>query len=245
MNPLHYLERTMPTLAENLALDEALLQELQAAPSHAEGPGLLRIWEWTSYAVVLGAAGQLRADIHVDACERDGVEIHRRSSGGGTVLLGPGCLMYSLVLRYDTAVELREVHSSYRWIMAKLAHAVEPWLPGVAPAGICDLAVGGRKVSGNAQQRKRNTCLHHGTLLYDFDLDLIPRYLKLPTDRPEYRGGRDHLDFVRNVPATRSQLVAALRAEWNAVEERREIPLDRVGAVLRERFELPDWVARR
>jgi len=244
MTSLQYLDLTLPTLVENLALDEALLQELQAAP--ADGlPGLLRVWEWPAHAVVLGAAGKIAADVHVDRCERDGIEIQRRSSGGGTVLLGPGCLMFSLMLRFEMAVELREVHSSYRWIMDKLASCVDPWLPGVAQAGICDLAVDGRKVSGNAQQRKRTTLLHHGTLLYDFDLTLIPEYLKLPMDRPEYRGSRDHLDFVRNIPASREESIGALRAGWSATEVREGIPADRVELALRERFFRPGWVAGR
>lgn len=238
---LQYLELTMPTLVENLALDEALLQELQAEG----GSGLLRVWEWTDYAVVLGAAGQMRVDIRTDDCERDGIEIHRRSSGGGTVLLGPGCLMFSLVLNFDLAVELREVHSSYRWILDKLASCLSPVLPGIRSAGICDLAVDGRKVSGNAQQRKRSSCLHHGTLLYDFDLDRIPRYLRMPAERPDYRGSRDHLDFVRNIPIARTDLIAALRAEWNAWEGRSNWPPERLELALAERFRKPDWIARR
>ena len=83
----------------------------------------------------------------------------RRSSGGGTVLLGPGCLLYSLVLRYDRAAELRDIRKSYHWILGHVTEA----LPGVTVAGPSDLAVGGRKIGGSAQQRKRDHLLHHGS----------------------------------------------------------------------------------
>ena len=68
-------------------------------------------------------------------------------------------------------------------------------LPGITQAGISDLSLGGRKFSGNAQQRKQTAILHHGTLLYAFDLPSISRYLKQPPRQPEYRGNRDTRTF--------------------------------------------------
>jgi lipoate-protein ligase A len=42
--------------------------------------------------------------------------------------------------------------------------------------------------------------LHHGTILYNFDLSLISRYLNVPKEAPVYRKHRPHTDFVTNVP---------------------------------------------
>src|SRR5262245_40400973 len=97
------LDVTLPTLAENLALDEALLLEAEAG----HGGETLRLWEWPHPAVILGAGCRLADEVDEEACRRDGVPILRRSSGGGTVLLGAGCLLYSLVLAYDRSPELR------------------------------------------------------------------------------------------------------------------------------------------
>ena len=52
---------------------------------------------------------RLAQDVDEAACQADGVPILRRSSGGGTVLLGRGCLLYSLVLSYDRSPALAEV----------------------------------------------------------------------------------------------------------------------------------------
>src|SRR5438309_11265473 len=93
---MHHLDLTLPTLAENLALDEALLLDAETG-----GPEVLRLWQWPRHAVVLGAGGKLADDVYEDACRADGVPILRRSSGGGSVLLGSGCLLFSLVLRLD------------------------------------------------------------------------------------------------------------------------------------------------
>src|SRR5262249_26463773 len=105
---MQFLDLTLPTPAENLALDEALLLHAEAAG----GGEVLRLWEWPSPAVVLGAGCQLAEDVDEAACLADGVPILRRASGGGTVLLGRGCLVYSLVLAYERSPALREIPSS-------------------------------------------------------------------------------------------------------------------------------------
>src|SRR5262245_30327286 len=181
-----FLDLTLPTPEDNLALDEALL--LQAESGQAGEA--LRLWEWPRPAVVLGSACKLADDVDEAACAADGVHLLRRSSGGGTVLLGPGCLLYSLVLRFDRDPALVEVRPSYRYVLGAVLDALG--LPGAEQAGVSDLAIGGRKFSGNAQQRKRHHLLHHGTLLYAFDPALVGRYLKMPPRQPEYRAGRPH-----------------------------------------------------
>src|SRR3954468_12013566 len=124
---MEFVDATLPTLAENLARDEALLLEAEAG----RGREALRVWEWPSPAVVLGAGGRIADDVDEAACGRDGVPLARRASGGGTVLLGPGCLLYSLVLRYDRAAELRDIRKSYGWILGKVVAALAPLMPGL------------------------------------------------------------------------------------------------------------------
>lgn len=238
---MDYLELTLPTLAENLALDEALLL---AAESGAGGE-VLRLWEWPAPAVVLGAAGKLADDVDEAACARDGVPILRRSSGGGTVLLGKGCLLYSLVLSFDRDVALREIPTSYCYILGRVLEALAGLLPDLCCAGTSDLAAGGRKVSGNAQQRKRTHLLHHGTLLYGFDIAQVSRYLRIPERQPEYRGRRGHHEFLTNLPATREDLAARLRGTWGAVQRPGAGLGDQVRQLVQDKYERADWIRRR
>ncbi len=181
--PRPFISLTLDPLAENLALDELLVVSAEEGKSSE----ILRCWEWQEYAVVLGAGCKLAEDVDEQRRRTDGVPIFRRSSGGGTVLLGPGCLCYSLVLELESEPALQSIRSSYAWILARICAALSSIHPGIHRAGISDLAIGDRKFSGSAQQRKRHFILHHGTLLYDFDLGRVGRYLRLPTRRPEYR----------------------------------------------------------
>ncbi len=233
------LELTLPSAAENLALDEALLLQAEAG----EAGEALRLWEWPALAVVLGSGCKLAEDVAVEACSRDGVPVLRRSSGGGTVLLGPGCLCFSLVLAYDRHESLGEIRPSYRWALQRIIDALG--VPGVELAGISDLALAGRKFSGNAQQRKRRFLLHHGTILYDMDLSAVGRYLRQPARQPEYRAGREHEAFVCNLPLARHDLSARLRAAWSPAGSRGHWPRERVGQLLAEKYGLAEWHRRR
>ena len=235
-----YLDVTLPTLADNLALDEALLLEAEENAREC-----LRTWEWPSAAVVLGAAGKLANEVFEDACRRDGVPIQRRSSGGGTVLLGQGCLCFSLVLSYDRAPELTEVTSSYRYILGLIARGLSARIPGVEAAGTSDLAVQGRKFSGNSQQRKRRHLLHHGTLLYDFDLELVSGYLPLPARQPEYREQRSHGDFLTNLPIPVEELKRCLRETLQAEDETTVWPEAMVQQLVAEKYCKVEWLRRR
>jgi lipoate-protein ligase A len=238
---MRLLDLTLPGAAENLALDEALLLEAEAG----RGGEVLRFWEWPRPAVVLGSGGVVADEVDDAACAADGVPVLRRSSGGGTVLLGRGCLLFSLVLAYERSPLLAEVRPSYAHILALLCEALADVAPGAAPVGVSDLAAGGRKFSGNAQQRKRHFFLHHGTLLYDFDLPLLARYLPAPPRQPEYRAGRPHLDFVMNLPAAAADLRLRLARAWGATQESDHWPEGAVARLVEEKYGTQQWSRRR
>jgi lipoate-protein ligase A len=191
----------------DLALDAALFRALESAA----GPEALRVWESPVPVVVLGRSGAIARDVEADACAADGVAIVRRDSGGGAVVLGPGCLNYSLVLSLERRPQLRDVRASYRQILEWLVRALA--VPGLAIQGGSDLSMGGRKVSGNAQRRGARALLHHGTLLYAFDARAAQRYLKEPLRRPDYRGDRRHAEFLGNLPLSGRQIRDALRGQ--------------------------------
>jgi lipoate-protein ligase A len=238
---MHFLDLTLPSPAENLALDEALL--LDAESGH--GNEVLRVWEWPEPAVVLGSGGRIADDVDEAACAADDVPILRRSSGGGTVLLGRGCLLYTLILNYEGDPALREVRPSYRFILGRLVQALAEGVGLIEPAGISDLVFAGRKFTGTAQQRKRSFLLHHGTLLYDMDLSLIPRYLREPPRQPEYRAGRPHLAFVGNLPLFRDQIEHRLRHAWGADDPLLVWPSDEAQRLVTEKYTQREWIWRR
>ena len=152
---LHLLE-SPPRVEDNLALDSACFQSLE----NGAGADALHIWESPVPVVVLGRSNSV-TEVASEACAADGVAILRRDSGGGAVLLGPGCLCYSVLLSLDRHPTLRDVRLSYKLILGVLIDALA--VPGLTIRGISDLAIGERKVSGNSQRRSSRALLHHGT----------------------------------------------------------------------------------
>jgi lipoate-protein ligase A len=238
---MQYIERTLPSPQENLALDEALLQSAE----QGQGNEILRLWEWPSHAVVLGSGCGLAVDVHEDACLHDGIPILRRASGGGTVLLGPGCLCFSLVLAYERAPELCDVKGSYRYILARVRDCLLEVVPNIEIIGTSDLAVGQLKFSGNSQQRKRKYLLHHGTVLYAFEIAPVSRYLKIPVRQPEYRLRRGHDAFLRNLPIGREELAIRLSAAWDAGAVTDSWPEDLVRELTERKYANPAWTRKR
>ncbi|MHC4402372.1 MAG: lipoate--protein ligase family protein [Planctomycetota bacterium] len=239
---MRHLDLTLPTPAENVALDEALLEEAERAGRPAE---MLRLWEPAAPMVVVGRSSTAEAEIHREACGRRGMPILRRCSGGAAVVTGPGCLMYSLVLSYRLRPELRAVDSAHRFVLSTLASALRPLVPEVSCRGTSDLVIGDRKFSGNSMRCKRDHFLYHGTLLYDFPLDLVEECLAMPGRQPEYRGGRGHADFVTNLPASRDAIRHAVIAGWDAAEPRAEWPREATARLVADKYGRKEWNEKR
>jgi lipoate-protein ligase A len=267
------LDLTLPTAAENIALDEALL----IAAEERSGGEVLRFWEQATPAVIVGAGGSVAIDVNVAACERDGIPILRRSSGGGTVLLGRGCLCFSLILAYDRAAGLDQIAPSNKYVLGRMLTALQVAAPTASIEGTSDLTLssphpptpspqgrggydllplspgerglGGEgfalKISGNSQQRKRRFFLHHGTLLCGFDLKAIPKYLNAPERQPPYRQNRLHKDFLANLSVDSTELKRLLINEWQPTGVYIDVPLDLMNKLVMEKYGREDWNKRR
>ncbi len=196
---MQFKDISFPTPQENIAYDEALWRLAEKN----EAGECLRFWESSKIFIVMGLTGRAEEDVNSINTQKDNIPVLRRSSGGGTVLQGPGCLNYTLVLSKQKHPELNDLHKSYAWISAKIIEALRRAGFEAYFKPMSDLATSPpseKKFSGNAQRRGKHYILHHGTILYKFDLSLISRYLNMPKDIPEYRKHRHHTDFVTNIP---------------------------------------------
>lgn len=240
---LRHLFHTRERIEEDLALDEALL----VAAEGGDGGPVLRVWEPARLAVVLGASGRLHDDVDVPLCRAEGVAIARRSSGGGTVVVGPGTLNVTVVLAADLAPGLNAVDTAQAYVLGRLARSIRRLGPAVEVRGLGDLTLDGRKCAGSAQRRLRRFFLVHASILYDFPVAPIVRYTRLPARQPAYRAGRSHESFLTRLALPRADLLGAVVAAWPAdptAPGPAPVPDDLVGRLVREKFGDPAWVER-
>lgn len=228
---MKYLDLTLSTPEENLACDERLLAEAE----RGDGGEVLRVWESPRYFVVVGYGNRIETEVNAAACERDGIPILRRCSGGGTVVQGPGCLSYALILKIAGNPELRNITAANRFIMERNRAAIAAEIRSRKPEvriearGHTDLAIATRdpspatalKFSGNAQRRRRRHLLFHGTFLLNFNLVCVSQWLPMPSRQPDYRQSRRHADFLTNLNLPADTVKAALRRVWTATDSHR------------------------
>jgi lipoate-protein ligase A len=238
------LDLTLPTPAENLACDEALLDAAEAG----EAGEVLRFWESPEHFVVVGYANKVAHEVSVAACEERGLPILRRCSGGGTVVQGPGCLNYALVLRITSDGPTRTISAANQFIMernrsalAKLYSALHTPHSTVEIQGHTDLAIAGRKFSGNSQRRRKQYLLFHGTFLLNFDVALVSAVLKMPSLQPDYRNHRSHHDFLAGLGISAAAIKAGLAHAWEVVSPMPDFPRERIAALSREKYATREW----
>ena len=240
---MRLLNLSLRTPAENLACDEVLLDRVESGAAE-----VLRFWESPVHFVVLGVSQVLREYAVERACVEDGIPILRRCSAGGCVLQGPGCLNYTLVLTHEQHPEVATIRGSYCFILGLVCEALRKCGVSASHKGTSDIAVGGHKVSGNAQKRRRRAILHHGTLLHDMDNRLMERYLREPVDRPQYRGARTHHGFVRSLPLSAAELRDGIAEVFGPTEEYgrpSRAEQTALKALVRDKYTQDAWTNRR
>jgi lipoate-protein ligase A len=223
---------------ENLSCDEVLLNFCDAD----DGPDLLRFWESPLYFVVLGYTKSLQKEVNIAECKRQQIPILRRCSGGGTVVQGKGCLNYSLISKIPSEEFPHQIPATNCRVMKMQRDALRGLLPGdVEICGHTDLTWNGLKFSGNAQRRKSRYFLFHGTILLDFDIDLVQKVLLMPEVQPAYRDGRSHQSFMTNLPLDKNQVQTAIATNWNVDGKFDELPLEQIETLATEKYLSPQW----
>jgi lipoate-protein ligase A len=169
-----------------MALDEVLLKRLAAGQ---RGP-TLRLWEWQDRALVLGSGQVLANEVDVEAATELGFRVTRRMSGGGTMIVEPGrTISYSLYAPQTLVSGMTHVESFAFFDL----WAVECLRQLGVPAHyrpINDIVSPRGKIGGAAQARRHGAVLHHTTIAFDIETDLVGRLIRIGRDRVSPRGVR-------------------------------------------------------
>ena len=179
---------------ENMAIDEAIYMSCQ----EKKAPPTIRIYGWTPPAVSLGYFQKAENAVDLGACRRRGVDVVRRLSGGRSVLhhkeltysiiCGEGTppLGSSVLETYKTISEcliitLRGLGLDVQWVASREKHAASQEKDKTASCfsspSWYEITVEGKKICGSAQKRGEGVLLQHGSLLIDYDPELLAEVL--------------------------------------------------------------------
>lgn len=181
---LNFVKLNQIPIFQQLQWEEALLR--------ADEQNWCLINSGSSPAIVMGISGQVDLLINQDKIKLKPIPLIRRFSGGGTVVVDHNTLFVTFVCQSDAL----EVQPFPKYLMDWTAIIYNPLFnSGFFSIRENDYVFGDRKWGGNAQSITRKRWLHHSSLLWDYDPEMMD-YLLIPKKMPEYRGFRDHTDFL-------------------------------------------------
>jgi len=170
----------------NMALDQVLTERV----GRGLRPPTLRIWGWTRRCIVLGRFQSVRNEIDVAAAEQLDVEIVRRISGGGAMFIEPeGAITYSI---YAPEVMVRGMSfaESYTFLDAWVVEALRDLGIGAWYEPLNDITSSEGKIGGAAQARRAGAVLHHTTMAYQMNLELMMQVLRIGKEKLSDKGLR-------------------------------------------------------
>ena len=192
------------------------------------GLDVFMLWR-NSPSVIIGRFQEIESEVLTAFARDNGIQIVRRNSGGGAVYHDLGNVNYSFILTDDRRLTLE--HFS-RIIMNILS--------GMGVKGLefrhNDILADGQKVSGGAQYHHDGRILHHGTLLFDSELGIIPQVLRrcgnVANIKPLLRENISADDFI-----------AAIRNEIGISENLTltQNDYDNVNTIMRRKYLSPQW----
>jgi lipoate-protein ligase A len=170
---IRVLETGRNSGAWNMALDEALLTNLVDHDTP-----ILRLYGWQPPCVSIGYFQSMEEEVDVIKCSSMGVDVVRRITGGGAVL-HEFELTYTLITKKYPA----NILESYELICEPVVLCLNRLGYSAKYVPLNDIVVDNKKVSGNAQTRKNNTLLQHGTILLAVDIERMFSMLKVPSEK--------------------------------------------------------------
>lgn len=196
----------------NLALEEIFLTRPNAGESSGDAPNsplfneltdepILLLWQ-NAPTVVVGGRQNTLEEINLAFIEERKINVVRRTTGGGAVYHDLGNLNYSFIvpdatrlasppanalpvgnLPINTQPRVPTLTDSFRLLSQPVVDTLRSWNLPAELSGRNDITIDGRKVSGSAQARKNGKTLHHGTLLFNSNLDDVAAALNVDPEK--------------------------------------------------------------
>lgn len=159
-----YRNETSPQF--NIAAEEYVLKHFTE--------DVLMLWQ-SEPSVIVGKHQNIMAEVNLKYTLRNNIPVIRRISGGGTVYHDFGNLNYTLI-KTETN---RERLIDFKNFLEPILHFLKNLDLNTGFQGKNNLVVNGRKFSGNSAHVFKNRVMHHGTLLFDTDLDKLEKVIGL------------------------------------------------------------------
>jgi len=171
----------------NLALEEYVLKHLKI------NEDFILLWQ-NEPSVIIGRNQNTIEEINSAYIKDHHINVARRISGGGAVYHDFGNLNFTFVTS-----TLKDNLNNYRKFTEPVIEALNELGIPAEFSGRNDITVEGKKISGNAQSFFQNRMFHHGTILFNANLDMIGNVLDVKLDKILSKGIKSIRSRVTNI----------------------------------------------
>jgi lipoate---protein ligase len=180
LRPWRLLDTGFRSAAENMALDQVLLESRAAG----QAGDTLRFLQFSAPSALVGCHQQLDQELRLDFCAERGIEVNRRITGGGAILFEPCHIGWEVIAdRSDPQFRVPPAGLSKRFgkIFCEALRDSTGIRAQFRPRN--DIEVEGRKISGTGGTTEGDAFLFQGTLLVDLDVPTMLRALRVPMEK--------------------------------------------------------------
>ncbi|GAB2027065.1 lipoate--protein ligase [Lactovum odontotermitis] len=156
---------------QNIAMDSWLLYNLKP-----EKP-VFALWQ-NKRAVIVGRNQNTFAEVNQDYIDAHNVQVVRRVSGGGAVYHDMGNICFTFFVPVASSAGV-----NFEQFVKPMHDALQSVGLDAKITGRNDLEIDGKKISGNAQRYAGGYLMHHGTLLWDSDVEAMIRSLNVSDEK--------------------------------------------------------------
>jgi lipoate-protein ligase A len=133
------------------------------------------------------------SEVNLEYVKANGISVVRRMSGGGTIYTDMGSWQFTFITKSDAP------GVSFTQFITPVAQALRGFGLDVSVSGRNDLTIDGKKFSGNAQCIRRGYTLHHGSILFETDIEQMVRSTTVDEEKIIAKGIKSVRERVVNI----------------------------------------------
>ena len=232
------------------ALDEVLT----TAVGEGLRPPTIRFWEWANPAVIIGSFQSVKNEVDLENCEKYGVEVVRRISGGGAMFVEPASAITYSVYAPGELVQGMSFADSYAFLDEWVLEALKSLGIDAEYKPLNDITSAHGKIGGAAQKRLGSgAVLHHVTMSYDMDANKMVEVLRIGREKLSDKGTKSaqkRVDPLRSQTGLpREEVISRMAATFTArhggtASVVSEAEYEAAERLIAEKFDTHDWLYR-